>query len=36
MQVGFLARTPQGRIVTPAAYKHLGIKQKNGEQEKLI
>lgn len=25
IQIGFLARTPRGRIVLPAAYKHLGI-----------
>ncbi|MBR3737941.1 MAG: Holliday junction branch migration DNA helicase RuvB [Eubacterium sp.] len=25
MQIGFLARTPRGRCVTPAGYKHLGI-----------
>ena len=25
MQIGFLARTPRGRIVTPLAYSHLGI-----------
>ena len=25
MQLGFLSRTPRGRCVTPAAYKHLGI-----------
>ena len=25
MQIGFLARTPRGRTVTPAAYQHLGI-----------
>ena len=25
MQKGFIARTPRGRIVTPRAYKHLGI-----------
>lgn len=25
MQIGFLARTPRGRIVTPIAYEHLGI-----------
>ncbi len=25
MQIGFLARTPRGRVVTPAGYKHLGI-----------
>lgn len=26
MQIGFLARTPRGRIVTASAYEHLGIK----------
>ncbi len=26
MQIGFLARTPRGRIVTPLGYEHLGIK----------
>ena len=25
MQKGFIARTPRGRVVTPLAYKHLGI-----------
>ncbi|MBP3596246.1 MAG: Holliday junction branch migration DNA helicase RuvB [Clostridia bacterium] len=25
MQIGFLARTPRGRVVTPAAYEHLGL-----------
>lgn len=25
MQIGFLARTPRGRMATPLAYKHLGI-----------
>ncbi len=25
MQLGFLARTPRGRIATPMAYDHLGI-----------
>lgn len=25
MQIGFLARTPRGRVVTPAGYKHFGI-----------
>ena len=25
MQIGFLARTPRGRIATPLAYSHLGI-----------
>jgi holliday junction DNA helicase RuvB len=25
MQLGFLSRTPRGRVVTPAAYQHLGF-----------
>ena len=25
MQIGFLERTPRGRVATPAAYKHLGL-----------
>ncbi len=25
MQIGFLSRTPRGRIVTPLAYEHLGL-----------
>ncbi|WP_068785335.1 Holliday junction branch migration DNA helicase RuvB [Paenibacillus phocaensis] len=25
MQIGFLQRTPRGRMVTPAAYQHLGL-----------
>ena len=25
MQIGFLGRTPRGRVVLPAAYKHLGL-----------
>ena len=35
MQIGFLARTPRGRCVTPAGYKHLGIEfnsATNGQQ----
>ncbi len=36
MQIGFLARTPQGRIVAPVAYRHLGLKMPEEEQEKLI
>lgn len=31
MQIGFLGRTPRGRIVTNAAYTHLGI-EKTGQQ----
>ncbi len=29
IQIGFIARTPRGRIVTQNAYDHLGIKNKN-------
>ncbi|HPZ00785.1 MAG TPA: Holliday junction DNA helicase RuvB C-terminal domain-containing protein, partial [Clostridiales bacterium] len=25
MQIGFLSRTPRGRVVTPAGYQHLGF-----------
>jgi Holliday junction resolvasome RuvABC ATP-dependent DNA helicase subunit len=25
MQIGFINRTPRGRVVLPAAYAHLGI-----------
>lgn len=27
MQIGFISRTPRGRVVLPAAYQHLGIAQ---------
>ena len=29
IQIGFIARTPRGRIATPLAYRHLGINQDN-------
>ncbi len=35
MQIGFLSRTPRGRVVLPAAYEHLGlapIDNQNGQQ----
>jgi len=32
MQIGFLGRTPRGRIATPAAYEHLGIPLPSGSQ----
>jgi Holliday junction DNA helicase RuvB len=35
MQIGYLSRTPRGRIATPAAYKHLGFKPPN-EQMSLL
>lgn len=36
MQIGFLARTPQGRIATDFAYKHLKLNLPKSEQKKLI
>ena len=39
MQLGFLSRTPRGRVVTNLAYKHLGLKNPNAvntvEQQSL-
>lgn len=32
MQIGFLSRTPRGRIVTPLAYRHFGIPYQKTEQ----
>lgn len=29
MQIGFLSRTPRGRVVTPLAYKHFGVEYEN-------
>lgn len=29
IQIGFISRTPRGRIAMPAAYKHLGIENNN-------
>jgi holliday junction DNA helicase RuvB len=26
MQIGFLHRTPRGRVATPLAYQHFGLK----------
>ena len=34
MQIGFLSRTPRGRCVSPAAYRHLGVEQ-DGQQSLL-
>ena len=36
MQIGFIARTPRGRIVTKLAFEHLGLKFKNHQQIKLL
>ena len=31
IQIGFLNRTPRGRVVTPAAYQHLGLQHGDSE-----
>lgn len=36
MQLGFLARTPRGRVATRAAYEHLGKKYPDQPQNKLF
>jgi len=36
LQLGFLARTPRGRIVTENAYHHLGISSETKKQKTLI
>jgi len=36
MQLGFLSRTPRGRVVTEAAYRHLGKDIPVNYQEKLV
>ncbi len=39
LQLGFIKRTPRGRIATKAAYEHIGAthpEDKGGKQEKLI
>ena len=36
IQIGFLNRTPRGRVVTPAAYLHLGFSLQNDEQPGLF
>ncbi|MEG1834765.1 MAG: Holliday junction branch migration DNA helicase RuvB [Oscillospiraceae bacterium] len=38
MQIGFISKTPRGRVVTSLAYEHLGIKNPNipeNEQQRL-
>lgn len=36
MQLGFLERTPRGRLATPRAYEHLGFTPPKQDQQKLI
>jgi Holliday junction DNA helicase RuvB len=35
LQIGFLDRTPKGRVVTKAAYEHLGLKRDENQGEML-
>jgi Holliday junction DNA helicase RuvB len=36
LQLGFLERTPRGRVATKRAYQHLGFEDKGGEQPRLF
>jgi len=36
MQLGFIERTPRGRIATKSAYEHLGIKYKGSHPQKSL
>ena len=36
LRLGMLARTPKGRMATPLAYEHLGIKQNSSQINKLL
>jgi len=36
MQLGFLERTSQGRVATPAAYEHIGLEPPRQHQPKLL
>lgn len=35
LQLGFISRTPRGRMVTPLVYRHLNIKGKNYNQKSI-
>ena len=36
LQLGFLDRTPQGRVATKSAYEHLGVEYHEGDQPRLL
>ena len=36
MRLGFLDRTPKGRVATALAYEHLGIAQQKSQMNTLI
>jgi len=35
LQLGFIDRTPQGRVATPIAYEHLGLDPPTTPQQRL-
>jgi Holliday junction DNA helicase RuvB len=35
LQLGFIQRTPRGRVATPLAYRHLGKEYKGGEEGQI-
>lgn len=35
MQIGFIARTPRGRIATTSAYEHLGLRKENSSDTQM-
>ena len=35
MQIGFLAKTPRGRVLTPSAWQHLGLDYPNDRDNQL-
>jgi Holliday junction DNA helicase RuvB len=36
LQLGFLDRTPQGRVATKSAYQHLGLEYREEGQQRLL
>lgn len=36
LQIGFLNRTPRGRILTSSCYKHFGVEQDGGAQQTML
>ena len=34
LQLGYIMRTPRGRVITDAAYRHLGIQRKEGKEKR--
>lgn len=36
LQLGYIMRTPRGRVITDAAYQHLGLTRKEGKKSKQV